>query len=83
MYIYIYIYTHIYDSICLFIVSVENGVLLRSPGPEKHQPSIWPILLCFCWLSWLMVVRARFKQFGNIIWQISPMFEIQSKQRQT
>ena len=30
--------------------------------------------LCFCWLSWLMVVRARFKLFGNIIWQVSPMF---------
>ena len=54
--------------------SLENGVLLRSPGPEKHQPSSWPTFYCFYWFSWLMVVRARFKLFGNIIWQISPMF---------
>ena len=25
---------------------VENGVLLLLPGPEKHQPSIWPIFMC-------------------------------------
>ena len=47
--------------------SLEYGLLLRAPGPEKHQPSIWPICRVVFWLSWLMVVRARFKLFGKTI----------------
>ena len=30
---------------------MENGVLLRSPGPEKHKPSIGPTLPVFVGIS--------------------------------
>ena len=58
MHIYIYIYIY---------VSLQYGVLLRAPGPAKHQPSVRTIFRVLLWLLGLMVVRVCFKLFGKTI----------------
>ena len=51
----------------------RTGYYYGHPVPKSINQA-FGLFVCFCWLSWLLVVRARLKLFGDVIWQISPMF---------